>query len=454
MANLLNVVEGVKPENPKALRPKVKDAWEKAVQEKAHADWLERQDFADGSEVGSFVTNIVKERDKALDDLVWNEFQETDMLPTPMLDVAKPVLQKLANTPRGQLGDLLDVTQKLGFIIVPWEYLNRKSFEAEEPAMQGAIKEFGTLDDKLDVYVICPPTYYSLGRHLKAKDPNKQIYAGKNSQAFMALKMTIPTLRTMQTQIKILEDNAKEARKEREQLRSAVQRLAKSQEMMGVQLREMQSSVQQQLNEMQETIRQQIEANVRSAVDRAMGIQRSGRASKAQRAEAQSILKALGKSPNLKDSKKALAALQNLSFDVLEPLMFAVPKGTSLQGPPNTPVFIGPCWGPDFEDIIAVASGLKVDQKKRESLEIELAQWQPERFQPRRSDESRADHWRRINEGADCGRWICDYHRIRLMHPQFFEMLSRKERKRFVETGACPTDTPDGAVVENNRWRW
>lgn len=60
-------------------------------------------------------------------------------------------------------------------------------------------------------------------------------------------------------------------------------------------------------------------------------------------------------------------------FMAYEPLMFAVRKGTDLLSDTED-ALIGPCWGPDFNDIVAASLEWKKINGQRNKLSSKLTQ--------------------------------------------------------------------------------
>jgi len=378
MANLLDLVTTAAPPTHEAVPQDLQPRWEAATTEQERAQWLTERTRTHraGDKVTKWATKVVTEADEAVDKLCWESFVNTDQLPVPMKDRASPALVKMMSTPRAPLSSILDVTEKLGFVILPFAYLDEKAYASEDRGMRTAITEFGALDDNLDVYVVCPPTYYSLEKHLASDDPNKPIYAGRNAQAFMALRMTIPTLRSMQVQIDVLEKNQKTMRNDYDRMRFAVEQTVANMNTLQEQMSTMQRDVSTQLQQMNEQIGITREQTTRSAVEAAARVAEIGDQEQAERAR--SILAALGPESKLVDAQEALAQLEGMVWSIEEPLLFAIKPGTSLQDR-KALAFIGPCWGPDFEDIIAVAVDLAVDSDRREAAEKMLDVWKPKR---------------------------------------------------------------------------
>lgn len=394
MANLLNLVPMKSPETISEVPEAVRASWATATSDQDQAKWVKRRAANDNNVKGlhDWADKVVSETDQAVEDLCWSTFNKEKQLPAPMKERASSLLTKMMVTPRASLLDILEVTQKLGFVILPFEYVDPVAWRSEDEGTQRAIHEFGRLGGgtetirkdyldktithptRMDVYVVCPPIYYSLDKHINAADPNKAIFAGKNDQAFMALSLTLPTLRAMKTQIEVLEQNQQTLNADYSRTRNVVQQTVLSTSGLKKQVDELRTSVVAQLGRMQEMIDGEIRSTAEAALRTATSL--DSRASKEDKTEAQRIIDSLGSKISLKDTREALNALEAIRFRIEEPLMFALERGTALRDR-GAKAALGPCWGPDFADIIATAVGLHPDKQLREDAEKMLHVWRP-----------------------------------------------------------------------------
>jgi len=223
----------------------------------------------------------------------------------------------LSRTPKANASSIRDLCDALGFIIIPFEYLDQRSYANERSDMQRRIQRFAAIEG-FQAYVLCPVAHYSLDRHVRSKDPNLQMYVGRHTQAFMAAQMTIPSLRTIIVDLEAVKAQIKGFDARMESAEQNMQMLARL-------LQELQNQVQEQ--------------------QRQIALQRARE--KALRAQ--------------------VAALEASQFMALEPMMFIMRKGTNMTTGSET-AFVGPCWGPDFEDIVFTAIGLAKRGDQREQI--------------------------------------------------------------------------------------
>jgi len=252
-------------------------------------------------------------------------------LPSSLLanDESKDILTRAALSPKVGMSHLRDIADKLGFTIIPYQYLDERSYEDESPEMKGAIKGFASnLEQWYDIYVLAPIHHYDVHKHVTAQQ-DFPIYAGLPcAQAFMAISIAIPMFRTLTQSISQLREHtseiASQVNKHKDELTNLARRVG-----------ELQAQVEKQRQ--QEIIRQQENKRLR----------------------------------------ERLAALESRSnFWAYEPVMVAVPKGTAVTA--DTIAIVGPCWGPDFEDIVLASIGLNQVENQRELLADKAKEWGPQ----------------------------------------------------------------------------
>lgn len=235
-------------------------------------------------------------------------------------------LSLAAQTPKVTLTHLRQVADKLGFVAIPVDYLNKQSYEKEDFAVRDAISGFQKkLSPWFDIYVLTPVVYYSVENHIKAT-ADLPIYAGPDcAQAFMAINITIPMFRSIIQNL--------------DQVRERTNQLAQSQNKTNQELQ----NLARRVNELQA----QVERQKREAVLQEL---------------------------RLKQMEEQVAAIRSqqrvISYD---PVMFAIPKGKTINDEGHA--ILGPCWGPDFQDIVLTSLGFQGVPKQRELLEEKAQEW-------------------------------------------------------------------------------
>jgi hypothetical protein len=364
MANLLNIVDAVRPA-PRDLSPDQGQRYEAYQHFQTNVDWLKEQ----GRDAREVANRLYAENDQRLDALMWDVFWDQGTLPMTLAPKAKDVLGKLAQNPTAELSNIQRIVEKLGFVILPFEYLNPASYAQEPREMKEAIQNFGSLrPDQLDIYVAYPAVHYSYENQLKAEDPNKKIWVSTDCrQAFLAIQLTIPMARSQYMSIELIKQNQQTLQSNQRQLESNIRSLAETQRMMMATMEDLARNTQSQLQNMSEAISQGLALRTEEAVEQVRNLMRNAPMGEEARARASALINKLRTSSTMSEIQVAEQALKALTFELLEPLMFAVKKGTKIHDGKAT-CFLGPCWGPDFADILAVAQGLKVDHEQRKTL--------------------------------------------------------------------------------------
>ena len=242
-------------------------------------------------------------------------------------------LTKAAKAPRIRLSEAREIADKLGFVIVPFEYLDPRSYEEESGELKKAIKAFDQkLSDLYDVYVLAPVHHYSIAKHVRAEGDLK-IYPGKPcEQAFLAIDMAVPVFRSIFLNLDQLRTQAEETAEHVNRNAAAI----------NANKREMKN-----LSRRVDTLQKQVER---------------------QRADA--IIEA-AKQEKLRNELSELRA-QN-RFMAYEPMMLAIPKESSIED--DVPAIVGPCWGPDFEEIVLTALDMRKIEGQGEMLDKAALQW-------------------------------------------------------------------------------
>jgi len=254
-------------------------------------------------------------------------------------DDGDDTLTKAAKAPRIQLSEAREIADKLGFVIVPFEYLDPRSFEDESTELKKAIKAFDAkLSDMYDIYVLAPVHHYSIAKHVRATSDLK-IYPGKPcEQAFLAIDMAIPVFRSIFLNLDQLRNQAEETAEHVNRNAAAIN--ANKQEM-------------KNLSRRVDTLQKQVE-----------------------RRRADAIIEAT-KQEKLRNELRELRARD--SFMAYEPMMLAIPKDCGVEA--DVPAIVGPCWGPDFEEIVLTALDMRKIEGQGEMLDAAALQWVDMGFQ-------------------------------------------------------------------------
>ena len=115
MANLLDVVNIGMPE-ARSLKQEQQSKFDAYTTFSGHVEWLAQQ----GSDAKPVKERLFKENEDRLNALNWDVFWDQGTLPLTLAGKASNNLSKLAKNPRTKMQHIMEVTQKLGFVILPF----------------------------------------------------------------------------------------------------------------------------------------------------------------------------------------------------------------------------------------------------------------------------------------------------------------------------------------------
>jgi predicted nucleic acid-binding Zn-ribbon protein len=233
----------------------------------------------------------------------------------------KDNLTKISNSSIISGQDVKAITDKFGFITIPYNCLNEKSFENETYQKKSEIKNFVKNSELFDIYVITPIEYYSIENHVYKNTQELGIYAGQHSMIFASVTINIPMFRSVLNTVANIGDEVNVLKSET-------------------------TGIKNSLSQMQTTLQ-----NLQRQVDR----------QQSQIIEQQLVAK---------QQAAALQRFEEMALRVVDPIMIAVKKGVDINSSEfdNSACFIGPCWGPDFDMNVALALDLKVIKNQRTKL--------------------------------------------------------------------------------------
>lgn len=251
---------------------------------------------------------------------------------------ANDLLSKASGSPKASLQSLRDVAEKIGFPIFPDEYLDDRSITHESYELQQAVREFRGLKEWFDIYVIGPISHYSVRKHVEAPEDKPLFAPTALSQALLALSLSIPMFRTLFADMKGMKQDMRNLQNDMDARHKRTE---------------------QELQNLAGRV-SMLEAEVARA-KREEAIRRAEEAARKKREE----------------ELARIRALEEARWTREEPLMFAVPKGTDVRTGKGFAI-LGPCWGPDFDDLVFTALGIKKIDGQRMKHELAMhATWQP-----------------------------------------------------------------------------
>jgi hypothetical protein len=227
------------------------------------------------------------------------------------------VLQTLADSPKVNLAEARAIADRLNFVIIPFQYLDTRSWKSEQYNTVQAINSFTGeyLSKHMKSYVICPVEYYSMEQHIQS-GIDLPIYAPFSlSQVFMAVGMNVPMFRSM--------------KKDMLEMRNEIKNINDRLRVIDEQVTNLTAQVKQ--------LAQQVQLQTQQALMRESNL------------------------------REQLASMQASQFSSLDPMLLGIPNGKGILD--NSWAFVGPCWGPDFEDIVMAAMNIKPVVGQRARLE-------------------------------------------------------------------------------------
>lgn len=245
---------------------------------------------------------------------------------------SRSTLMQFSQSPRINLVDLVDISAKAGMIIIPFEYLNSASYKNEDYTTTSVIRKFdrAAKEKGLITWVVCPVRHYSILDHLKAKDANQAIIGNAYQANFDILNMMMPALLMLSDRLTVVEGGLTSLYTKVNELDASMRGVVRGLESMEKQLKALQDKVEQQH---QEALKVKIPNTQFAEFEKSF-------------------------------SKTSYADSWFMPYD---PLMFATLPDPNFNG--DDQALIGPCWGPDFPDIVAAT--LEWKQKKNQRITLE-----------------------------------------------------------------------------------
>jgi len=243
--------------------------------------------------------------------------------------------------PRASLENIKKIAEALGFMIIPWEYHNKRSFENESESLKKSIKEFEKLENyNMDLFVVSPINYWDIKAHINAENPNKEIwYSSKIKDIVAAVEIQLPVLREFGFRIDNLEERVDKLNGEMSKAYQAINKIQVTLDKVVDDI----ARIWKEITEMKKEIKE---------------AKAAARAAQAEAARAASLARSA--------AAEARAA-RSMAMRAIDPMLIAIPKGTSLKDD-NVKAIIGPVWGPDFSWLVAAAENIKPQIGQRKLL--------------------------------------------------------------------------------------
>ena len=266
-------------------------------------------------------------------------FNRMGTIPTSLELNKNDPLSLASQAPRIELSELRKTAEKLDFVLVPFDYVRPVAYESESDDTKNVISNFNTEMSRIGlVYTLCPVNGYDVLRHVQAKN-DLPVYG---NPFFQTLSTLLPIHRVTFAAIN--------------HLQKRVDQLAAKTD-----------SLEQDFNVQMESISQEFSRRIDE-------IASQNRLRIADRLKTKEIKKQVN-AQNANITLQQLAAqVQSFVSAIGDPLMFMVPKGTNVLSD-DASCIVGPCWGPDFDDIVFTVFGLKKIPGQREAIVQEAKKW-------------------------------------------------------------------------------
>jgi hypothetical protein len=260
-------------------------------------------------------------------------FYKMGTLPSDLqLDKNDP-LSLASKSPRIDLKELRETAETLDFVLIPFEYMTKAAYEGESKSTKNSIEKFNEEMSRIgSVYTLCPSNCYDLYKHVLAKK-DLPVFSSSKNQFLQAVTTLVPIHRVTFSAINALQEKT--------------EKIA--------------TTFETQMNSMSKEFTNRI--------DEITSQNRLRLAERIQQRELNSQV----------NTKKAGQELQKLAeqikvFIPADPLMFMVPKDINILSD-NASCVVGPCWGPDFDDIVFSILGFKKVEGQRELIMKESQKW-------------------------------------------------------------------------------
>lgn len=226
---------------------------------------------------------------------------------------------EILKAPRANIKDITEIAEKLGLLIIPTQYVNKKLIEKDRyTAISGYTRYVSTAYDRfisaadannLNAWLLCPVQYYDIEEH--SKNLKFDFFVPSSvQQAFTSIKIILPMLIGMISQIK---------------------NLSKKVDNMSTELNTIQNTLiqqQQQINRLEEELTQQ---RIKIAE---------------QAAQEQQLLQELQE------------ARERIQWQIMDPMLFAIPADITNINSYTGNAALGPAWGPEIDEVLVKLLGL------------------------------------------------------------------------------------------------
>jgi len=313
----------------------------------------------------------------SLPEILWGD-DESDALVT------------VSRSYRASLSSIRALADKLGFIIMPYGYIDDACYEQQKIGDQEAIDTFtGYLGENYSIYILAPISYYSVEKHVNAEE-DVTIYAGSPcAQAFMAINMAIPMFRSLAQGLQSVSNQVR-------QNTHAISENRRAFEIAAANSKQELANLAKRIDQLQKQVEdQQTEALIERVKKKTItfGMPKGRKLfeedfleepEEKTTAKSETTPTKTQKPKRQKIKPEHLTALRaKKKLWVRESLLIALPEEEEVTG--ESAAVIGPCIGPQFSEIAMAALGLKPIAGQAEKIKQSNKLWKPKRIKKSRS---------------------------------------------------------------------
>ena len=264
-------------------------------------------------------------------------FNKVGVLPNDLSIDKNDPLSLASKSPRVDLNELRKTAETLDFVLIPFEYMRNAAYEAESDSTKNIINNFNKEMSRIGtVYTLCPTNCYDVFKHVLA-EKDLPVFGSSKNYFLQSLSALLPIHRITFAAINSLQKQ--------------VAKIGEKTDNLDNQLASISTEFSRRIDEIASQNRLRLAEKINERESRKQA-----------------------------NSKESLATLKDLASQVqsfitaFEPLMFMVPAGIDILSD-NASCIVGPCWGPDFDDIVFTIFGFKKIVGQREFVAKESQKW-------------------------------------------------------------------------------
>lgn len=227
---------------------------------------------------------------------------------------------------------LRDVTDRLGaFAIIPYSALSDLAFDGEEDKVKTSVDNFAkwAIRSHMDAWVVAPINYYDVAKHAMAGGIGVPYGGSEVSMIMHTLQLNLPLHVSTVARVGNLETRVDDLDRRVTRVEKRVSEHDKDIQQLKVMSDQQQKSL----------------AAIKADLDQ--------------------------KTLRLANAEQQLALANRQQVFNQDPLIFAVPKDTDIRSS-DTKAVLGPCWGPEIDQIVAELRNLVSVSGERQTGSVDL----------------------------------------------------------------------------------